>query len=537
MTKKYTEKEIVEKIDQICEQTYKSDEPGAAVIVVQNGKTIFRKGYGLANVELEVPIKPEMVFRIGSITKQFTAVCILMLMEEGKISLGDDITKFLPDYPTQGHKITVEHLLTHTSGIKSYTSMPEWFPLWRKDLTLDELISIFKDQPMEFAPGDKWNYNNSGYVLLGAIIEKASGMTYEEFLNKRIFEPLGMKTACYDNTIRIIKGRVAGYQKGKNGYENAEYLSMSQPHAAGSLAMSVDDLLIWNQNLYSGTVLKPETMAKAHQGSFLNDGTKINYGYGWVSYDLDGHKVLHHGGGINGFITEGVNLINDGIFVAIFTNRTVVDPGPEYVAGRIIRWMVGIPYEEPKAISLTEDEWDEYVGVYQFDATEEWLITREGDHLKIQAETPGNMDIYPEARDKFFIKFNFSGVDFKRDDERKVKEIQINSVYAPTMKAEKTQKSLPEQKEGIKVAADILEKLVGTYEIGPGMSFEISLDAGKLFATVPGQEKAEMFAESDTVFFLKVVAAKFEFEKDAHGKTNGLKFEQGKMKMAGRKIK
>ena len=222
-------------IDTLMSSNFSPQEPGASVIVVKDGKVIFRKGYGLANVELGVAVEPDMIFRIGSITKQFTAVAILMLEEQGKLSVKDEITKYFPDYPTQGKKITVEHLLNHTSGIKSYTSLPEWLPQWRKDFKVDELIALFKDKPMDFAPGDSWSYNNSAYFLLGAIIEKASGQSYADFVEKHIFAPLGMKHSFYDNTERLITRRVAGYSKKGNDFVNCAYLSMSQPYAAGSL--------------------------------------------------------------------------------------------------------------------------------------------------------------------------------------------------------------------------------------------------------------------------------------------------------------
>jgi len=166
-------------IDAMLSERYKPDEPGAAVIVCQEGAIVFRKGYGLANLELNVPIEPHMVFRIGSVTKQFTAVAILLLYEEGKLDLQEPLERFLPDYPTRGKTITVEHLLTHSSGIRSYTDMPEWMPLMRKDLKVEELIALFKDQPMDFEPGERWQYNNSGYILLGAILEKVSGITVQ----------------------------------------------------------------------------------------------------------------------------------------------------------------------------------------------------------------------------------------------------------------------------------------------------------------------------------------------------------------------
>src|SRR5512138_1673965 len=208
------------KIEAVMGAVFKPGEPGAAIIVKKDGRTLFRKGYGLADLELGVPVAPDMVFRLGSITKQFTAVSILLLVQDGKLGLQDEITKFLPDYPTQGKRITVEHLLTHTSGIKSYTNVPELLKLMRKDFAVQELIDQFKTRPMEFEPGQSWAYNNSGFFLLGAIIEKVSGRTYEDFVNERIFKPLGMTGSYYGSAERIIPRRIPGYQDGRSGYIN-----------------------------------------------------------------------------------------------------------------------------------------------------------------------------------------------------------------------------------------------------------------------------------------------------------------------------
>lgn len=205
-----TRKELEKDFDNVLSQIYKQGGPGCAVLITEKGKPIYRKAFGMANIELGVPMKPEMVFRIGSITKQFTAIAILQLMEQGKLALQDDITKYIPDYPVNGKKITIEHLLTHTSGIKSYTSMPSFQTIMRKDMKPMELVSFFKDQPMDFDPGAKFLYNNSGYFLLGVIIEKVSGMSYPQYLEQQIFKPLGMVNSYYGTDTRIIpNGRLA----------------------------------------------------------------------------------------------------------------------------------------------------------------------------------------------------------------------------------------------------------------------------------------------------------------------------------------
>ena len=202
-------------MDRVLAAAYKPGEAGAAVIVVKDGQTLFRKGYGMANLELSVPVRPEMVFRLGSITKQFTAAAILMLAQQGKLAVTDDVTRFLPDYPSGGRKVTIDHLLTHTSGIKSYTGMPEFWKTQGQDASVSEMIDFFKKEPFEFEPGEKWNYNNSGYFLLGAIIEKVSGQPYGEFVLKNIFLPLGMTHSFYGDNEPVIAGRVSGYGGGR----------------------------------------------------------------------------------------------------------------------------------------------------------------------------------------------------------------------------------------------------------------------------------------------------------------------------------
>jgi len=198
--------------DILLSEQFPADGPGCVALVAKEGEVIYRKAFGMANLELDVPLKPENVFRIGSITKQFTSCAIMKLIEEGKLSLEDDITDHIADFPTSGHTITIEHLLTHTSGIKSYTSIQHLMVEYvRKDLTPIEAIDLFKNEPMDFEPGEQYLYNNSAYFILGYIIELVSGQTYEEYIDENFFQPLGMENSYYGNTSRIIPNRAAGY--------------------------------------------------------------------------------------------------------------------------------------------------------------------------------------------------------------------------------------------------------------------------------------------------------------------------------------
>lgn len=380
--------DVISDIDAVLQAAYEPDEPGAAVIAVKDEQVVFRRGYGMANLELAVPIAPATVFRLASITKQFTAVAILMLMEQGRLALHDPLTRFFPDYPTHEHTITVEHLLTHTSGIRSYTDMPEWPPLWRKDFAVQELIDFFKQQPIQFAPGERWAYNNSGYVLLGAIIEQVSGLSYAQFIQQQIFEPLGMRQSYYDQPTRIISKRAAGYQKGPDGYTNAEYLSMTQPYAAGALASTIDDLARWDAALSSDALLQTATLERAWTPYRLRDGSLTDYGYGWRLSEWQGRRTMEHSGGIHGFATYALRMPTEGVFVAILSNHPD-GPSTELLALKIAALLLGQPYQEPAPIVLSGDALAPYVGQYRNAAGVVWTVACDSDRLFIQeAERP-----------------------------------------------------------------------------------------------------------------------------------------------------
>jgi len=528
---------LTKAIDALLKKAYKRTEPGAAVLVARKGRGIFRKAYGMADLELGVPMQPNMVFRLGSITKQFTAVAILMLAEQGKLALSDEITVFLPDYPTHGHKITIEHLLTHTSGIKSYTDMPEWFPLWRKDLTVQELIDMFKNQPMDFAPGERWKYSNSGYILLGTIIEKASGKPYPQFVQEHIFKPLGMKHSGYDDSARIIPRRVHGYSKGTDSYINAPYLSMTQPYAAGALISSVDDLAIWDKSLYINKLLRPETLQRAFQPYRLADGQSTAYGYGWAITSYEGHTFVEHGGGINGFLGHALRIPQERIFVAILTNRDSPLPMPDTLALKIAALMIGQPYREPRAIALDPNMFDAYVGVYQVSDKPEWMISREGDKLFAQPSGGSRAEIRSISPAEFFVvSDSVTRLKFVRDAAGIVIAVEARRRWGRVKTFAKADKLLPMARQAIMLGPALYSRYVGKYELAPGVHLIISQEGNQLAAQVPGQDKVEIFPESETLFFARAVDAQLEFLFESGGVV-GLVLHQGKRELPAKKVK
>lgn len=518
-----------EQFDQMLEQQFSSDIPGATVLVAKKGDIIYHKAFGMANMELDVPMETDMVFEIASITKQFTAVSILMLMEQGKLNLDDDITKFIKDYPTNGHHISIHHLLTHTSGIKSYTSMESWMPIWRKDLQPMELIDFFKNEPMDFVPGEKWQYNNSAYFILGYIIEKASGQTYEEFVEQNIFKPLGMQSSRYGSQSEIIKKRAYGYQKNE-AYVNAEYLSLTQPYAAGSLMSTVKDLFIWNRAIRTHKLVKQESIELAFTNHALNNGEKINYGYGWGLNEINGSPTIEHSGGIFGYSTNAIYLPNEDVFVAIYANCDCSET--ESVSTRMAAIAIKKPYPETKdLIAIDHSDLKKLVGIYDFTDGTSRIITIENNQLYSQLTGGSRFKIFPFKKNTFFFDNSFASIQFK-ETEGQVEASFTNRINRTT--GIKTAKPIPVRKE-IQLRTEIMEKYVGVYEIAPNFEISVTLEDGKLMTQATGQGKFEIFAESQTKFFLKVVDAQIEFMDNNTGNYDAFILYQGGLKIPGKK--
>jgi len=523
-------KALSAEFDKLLSAQYKPGETGCAAIVAIKGQVVYKKAFGMANLELNVPMQPDMVFRIGSITKQFTAVAILQLMEQGKLSLQDDITKYIPDYPTQAYKITIENLLTHTSGIKSYTNVPEFMKYVKEDLKPAELIDKFKNQPMEFAPGTKWNYNNSGFFLLGYIIEKVSGMTYQDYIEENLFKPAGMTNSLYGSDRKIVKNRAYPYQPDGENTVNADYMSMLLPYAAGSIMSTVEDLYKWNRALLSYKLIKKESLDKAWTEFKLNDGKGTHYGYGWFMNEIQGSPVIEHGGGIFGYLTNGIYLPKEDVFVAVFSNSTGKDPGA--VSTKMAALAIGKPYGHTE-IAVPAGTADQYTGVYENEDGGKWIILKEADQLYSQSGGGRKNKIKMFAPDQFFFDDSFTILTFKRDGSGKITEM-VSADRAFTGNWKKTDKPVPTHIE-IKLPGEVLSNYIGDYELAPGFSIKVTVEGDRIYTQATGQAKFEIFPEAETKFFLKVVEAQLEFVKDDSGKFNKVILHQGGRDMEGKR--
>jgi CubicO group peptidase (beta-lactamase class C family) len=336
------------KIQEVLSLAHKYRQFNGSALIAENGKVVYKGAFGMANMEWNIPNTPDTRFRLGSITKQFTATATLQLVEQGKIKLDGKITDYLPDYRKDtGDKVTIHHLLTHTSGIPSYTGQPGFFEnVSRNPYKVDEFVKKYASGNLEFEPGSKFSYNNSGYFLLGAIIERVTGKPYEQVLKENIFDPLGMKNTGYDHHATIIPKRASGYSKTSDGYTNAPYLDMSIPYAAGSLYSTVEDLYLWDQALYTDKVLSAQSKALMYK-PFLE-----NYAYGWAvtnaSFKQNGQpvQVITHDGGINGFTTTIIRFPTEKNLIVMLDNT-----GSGYLnrlSDSIARILYNQPYESPK---------------------------------------------------------------------------------------------------------------------------------------------------------------------------------------------
>jgi D-alanyl-D-alanine carboxypeptidase len=408
-----THESVEHTVSSILEQSYAPDGPGASVIVVKDGKVLFRGARGMANVELGSPLQPQSVFRIGSVTKQFTGAAILLLAHEGKLSLSDPLTKFIPDFPTQGHNVTVQHLLSHTSGIKNYTEIPEWAPTMRMDLTVDQLINVFKDKPFDFAPGEQWKYDNSGYVLLGSIIERVSGQSYADFMRTRIFDPLGMKQTRVDVSVDIVADRAEGYAKQGDHWVNADFLSMTQPYSAGDLISSVDDLARWNAAIENNEILTQELWKRATTSFALADGAPTQYGAGWFMGRVGNLASVEHGGGINGFNAYVLRVPSKHLYVAVLANAAPPSTPAQQLALNLAASALGISLDTPEA-PVSQKILNQYVGNYAVEPSKTRRITLVGNRLHAMIEGDKDLELTPIGRDLFEARDDHSHFHFIR---------------------------------------------------------------------------------------------------------------------------
>jgi CubicO group peptidase (beta-lactamase class C family) len=381
-----------------------------AAIVAQDGKALFSKGFGMANIEWSIPNMPDTRFRLGSITKQFTGMTVLLLEQQGKLKTADPVCAFVEACPEAWKPITVHHLLTHTSGIPNFTSFPDYTKTMALASPPAESLKRFRDKPLDFDPGTKMSYSNSGYVLLGYIVEKASGVKYDEYLRTSVLAPLGMNDTGYDWNSTVLARRASGYESDGKALRNASLIDMSIPHAAGSMYSTTLDLVKWDAALRAGKLLSAESYRKYFTPA-LND-----YAYGWNVRDRDGVQVVSHGGGINGFATMILRVPSKNLVVVTLSNSLPSQAGK--LAQDLLSLSLGKEVEKP--VKLTEitvpvSILSKYVGEYALSPTFILTVSLDGDQLVTQATGQPKIPIFAKSETAFFPRLMPAEIIFEAD--------------------------------------------------------------------------------------------------------------------------
>jgi len=546
-------------IDELVSLYNKYDQFNGTVLVAEDGKVIYKKGFGFANMEWNIPNEPDTRFRLGSITKQFTATLVLQLVEQGKLKLDGKVSDYLDNYRKDtGGKITIHNLLSHTSGVPNYTAQPGFIEtVSRNPYAVDDFVKKYASGDLEFEPGAKFNYSNSGYFILGAIIEKVTGKPYEQVLKENIFDPAGMKNTGYDHYDTIIGKRAAGYVKTPRGYRNAPYLDMTIPYAAGSLYSTVEDLFLWDQALNENKILS------AASKELMFKPNLENYGYGFViaKSSLGPNKlevpIIQHNGGINGFNTIIMRFVRDKKLIVLLDNAAQGRSLDRLAAG-LTNILYGQPYDAPKrsiaelmfktatengvAAAIAEYRELKAKKVSEYDFGEPELNTL-GYQLLQMKKVPEAIEIFKlnvEAYPQAFNTYDSLGEAYAVHGDKELaianykKSLEFNPNNAGATRAIASLTNAPTE---AKVDPRVYESYVGEYELAPNFIITITNEDGKLMGQPTGQPKAQLFPTSETEFFLKIVNAQVTFVKNEQGQVSQLILHQNGRNMPAKKIR
>jgi CubicO group peptidase (beta-lactamase class C family)/ketosteroid isomerase-like protein len=388
----------------MLDAAYPADGPGATVIVTRHGHTIFAGAHGLANLAARTPLHPDSVIRMGSLTKQLTAAVLLQLVDQGRVYLDDPLSKYLPDFPAPGRDATVRQLLDHTSGIQSYTAIPGFMTEANtsRHYTTDQLIAVFRDKPPVSKPGEQWAYDNSGYVLAGAIIEKVTGKPWYQVMNERLTGPLGLTSIRYGDD-KATPRWASGYTRRDGVIRLAQQIDMSAPQAAGGLVGSVDDFARWTYALHHGRVLKPATYAQMTTPTKLPDGSTKDYGLGLEIGDIQGARTYEHSGGIFGATTEAIYLPAQDVFVGVFANSDAAATDPNVLARRLAALTIGKPYPEFTVKPADPAALASAFGVYRNGQSGEHRFFQRDGRLFLQNADGPAREVFAAGDNRFFF--------------------------------------------------------------------------------------------------------------------------------------
>lgn len=496
--------------DALLKQAYPASAPGAAVIVVEDGHTVYAAGQGLADVEAKRAIDPGTVFRMGSITKQFSAAIMLQLVAEGKVSLDDSLSKYLPDYPKPGADATVSQILNHTVGIQSYTGIPGFMDEanTNRPYTTEQMIALFKDLPSPSKPGERWQYNNSGYVLVGAVIEKVTGKPWHVNVEERIAKPLGLTTIRYGVVEAEMPNMAKGYTRDGDAVLPAKRIHMSVPHAAGALIGSVEDLAKWNAALHGGKVIPQPLYARMIAPTAMPDGKKEDYGFGLANRELRGRPAIGHGGGIFGFNTDSIYLPNEDLFVAVFANSDNPTTEPGLLMMKLAAIAVDDPFPTFKRAAVDPASLEPFYGVYGADGGERRFFAKEGKLFTQRSGGPA-LEALPAGDNKFFYSDSLTWFEMRK--ERGTPQMAMYQQGAAKAELSLRTGPMPPEPKLVELPKSVLDRYVGDYLAAMGVAKVAIAEDGPMTLQLGGQRPVPIKPVSETEFLVDGVDAKVVF--------------------------
>lgn len=490
------------------------DGPGVTVLVARGNQLLYKGARGMASVELGVPLRPDQLMRIGSVTKQFAAAALLKQVDAGKAALDDPLSKYLPDYPS-GSKITLLQLLNHTSGVKSYTGIPGYMdgPI-RRDLTTAALIKEFRDQPVDFAPGEKWAYNNSGYVLLGAVVEAISGKSWHQSLDELLLQPAGIKTVLYPDPNRLFKGMAQGYTlNAERQVAPAGFLSMTQPHAAGALVANTEGLWRWNQALHGGQLISPAI----YQRMITPEGVAqpARYGFGIAAVTLRGQPMLSHGGGIHGFVSMLNYLPRTQTTVVILRNTDGPGFSMDLVSRKLAAFAIGEPFTDPRPVAVPADQLKPLEGVYAREGQPTRTLRVKDGVLHNQRSGGSSVALVPLGNDRFAFPNSLAWLQVERGADGRAVALQLSNTGEDDAERWTRTGDLPADLAFITLAPEQVQALLGDYA-SPQFAIRVFLDAeGQLKGQAQGQPAFLLRASTPRRVHVTEVDATLEFSAEA----------------------
>lgn len=523
-------------VDNIFKEYKTGSTTGVSVLVSKNGVIIYEKGFGSADIGNNVPVTPDTKFKIGSITKQFTASAILKLREEGKLSLDDKLSKYIPDFP-RGDEVTIRHLLTHTSGIHSYTNRTDNMLVAALPVSIAALVDTIKSSPYDFSPGEQYMYNNSGFVLLGYIVEKISDKSLADYLNETFFVPLGMNSTGIYKTHQVLENEAYGYGYNGGKIEKAAYMDMSWAAGAGAIYSTTRDLYKWNEAIFNGKVLKEESLKEAFSKTILNNGKTIDYGFGWSLGELRGMKLISHGGAVFGFLADLERQPDNKVNIIVLSNaappKSETDvPGAcsqliaEYLLWPLMKTQVSFDSEQQPGENVLKS----YTGRYNYGQGAVLIVTVEGNQLMAAMTGQPAFPIYSAGNDEFAWKVVEASIRFVRDENGNVVKA-IHNQGGQVIEAMKLEELTP-----VKVSPGLFDKYTGKYLIPGGSAINITRTGDQLFLQFMSLPPYELLPLSDEEYFSREINFRLSFHLGESGNADSVRLKVDSAEMEATRV-